>query len=84
MPRPTSVSTIGDLIAGRYRLSFTCGGCGKLREIDLPKLAAAIGADFDFYRSANLPPAERLPVKCAECGGKPIGYILSPWTLPPE
>lgn len=85
MPQSIRHRTIGDFIEHRTRLSFTCGGCGELREIDLQKLGERLGMDFSLYDRSLRPTAERLPrVTCAGCGGKPVGLIVSPWTLPPE
>lgn len=84
MPRSIRHRTIGDFIAHRTQLSFTCGGCGKTRMIDLRVLGEAIGMDWDLYWPVARKTAKPLPVKCAECGGKPTGYIVHPWTLPPD
>lgn len=83
---PARVRTIGDFIDRRYELSFHCAGpdCVGLHMIDLHVLAARVGRGFDFYATRHLPAAERLPVKCAKCGGRPAGFIVHPWTLPAD
>ena len=78
MPETIRQRTIGDFIARRTRLLFTCAGCGETREIDLHKLGAALGMDYDLYWPEPRETAKPLPVKCAVCGGKPAGTIVSP------
>jgi hypothetical protein len=77
-------STIGDFIAHRTRLSFYCGVCETTREIDLHVLGKRLGFDHDLYYPEQRKYAKPLPVRCATCGTKASGMIVSPWTLPAE
>lgn len=75
--KPQAINTLGVLLAEGYSLTAHCDqdGCRHADDLDLAMLADRLGRDFVVIGDPN-PLAARL--KCARCGGKRIGLVLSP------
>lgn len=80
--QPYTISTFRDLIEGGYSIRAHCTAsvdCHHSSELDLPALAGQLGMDFVTVGDPN-PLAARL--RCAKCGAKGVGLILSPPSTP--
>lgn len=67
----SAVRTIQKFIDARMDYGFWCRDCQRhLSEFSLYKIVDRVGADFDLYSG------KRLPVKCAECGGKNLDVVI--------
>lgn len=74
--QPYAINTFRALIRDGYSVSAHCNDpfCRHSVELDLPALAERLGLDFVTVGDPN-PLAAKL--RCAKCGGKDIGLILS-------
>lgn len=69
MPAVT-IRTIADFQAHRLVLRLWCPEHG-LREVDLVRLAARLGADYDLYQPD-------LPIACGVCGKRATEFQAAP------
>lgn len=73
------MSTIREMIAGRYRLSAHCDAyspvCNHSGALDLPLLGRAFGSDFDIVDSRQ---QLRRRLVCSKCGRRYPSLIVSP------
>lgn len=74
--RPIGLSTIGALIDFKMTLRVHCNtwDCMHAGTVDLNALAARIGRDHSC-----LAPEIKRYFRCTECGGRNVGFILSPF-----
>lgn len=79
--QPVSINTLGTLIDHGYRLSAHCNaeGCYHADDLDLHMLAERLGRDFRTVGDPN-PLAAKL--RCRKCGGKDLGLIVAPPSVP--
>lgn len=72
---PINISTIGALIDYDMVLQVHCNtwGCMHSATVDLEALAARIGRDH-----SHLAPAIKRYFRCTACGGRDVGFIVSP------
>lgn len=73
----SSNRSLGECIALRYGIRATCLACWHHRELDLPALAARLGADHGALHADLVP-----KLRCAECGSNRIALTVLPPQVP--
>lgn len=68
-----TISTLGDHREFGYTLTAYCEtyGCRRALSATLDDLIRIFGADWPITR-------QKPPIKCVECGGRDISWIMSP------
>jgi hypothetical protein len=75
MPQSITITTLAELYERNYSLRAYCQNCMHSSEVDLERLAARLGPDYDYVEGKL---AQRM--KCSECGAGAVSITIAPPT----